>query len=89
MSPALKKMLKIYRMTAPVGIEDLVFCNKAGNPIDPHNLTQLGHASIQTSIDRYGHVLPNTYQGVGERLDYQVFGDGVMNSESTLPIYIS
>ena len=36
--------------------------------------SQLGHASIQTTIDRYGHILPNTHHGVGERLDRQVFG---------------
>jgi len=37
--------------------------------------SQLGHASIQTTMDRYGHILPNTNQGVGERLDKLVFGD--------------
>ena len=39
--------------------------------------SQLGHASIQTTIDRYGHVLPNTHHGVGERLDKLVFGVAV------------
>jgi integrase len=124
MSPALRKILEIHRITAPVGVHDLVFCNKMGNPIDPNNFiqrefhptltraalrkirfhdlrhtyatfliaqnenikfiqSQLGHASIQTTIDRYGHILPNTHHGVGERLDKQVFG-GI---DSSNPIY--
>jgi len=36
--------------------------------------SQLGHASIQTTLDRYGHLLPETRRLVGERLDAQVFG---------------
>jgi uncharacterized protein YjhX (UPF0386 family) len=36
--------------------------------------SQLGHASIQTTLDRYGHLLPEVQRGVGERLDHQVFG---------------
>ena len=36
--------------------------------------SQLGHASIQTTLDRYGHLLPQAQQGVGERLDALVFG---------------
>ena len=38
--------------------------------------SQLGHASITTTIDRYGHILPNTHQGVGLRLDRLLFGEG-------------
>ena len=34
---------------------------------------QLGHASIQTTLDRYGHLLPETHQHVGEHLDTQLF----------------
>ena len=34
---------------------------------------QLGHASIQTTLDRYGHLLPETQQYIGERLDALVF----------------
>ena len=118
MSPELKKTLEIYRMTAPVAKDDLVFCNSEGNPVDPshfiqrefepalrragirkvrfHDLrhtyatlliaqnenikfiqSQLGHASITTTIDRYGHILPNTHHGVGLRLDRLLFGEGV------------
>jgi len=36
--------------------------------------SQLGHASIQTTLDRYGHLLPETQQHVGEHLDAQLFG---------------
>jgi len=36
--------------------------------------SQLGHASIQTTLDRYGHLLPEVQRGVGERLDAAVFG---------------
>ena len=35
---------------------------------------QLGHASCQTTLDRYGHIMPINYRGVGERLDANVFG---------------
>lgn len=37
--------------------------------------SQLGHASIQTTLDRYGHILPSNQHGVGARLDSQVFGN--------------
>jgi len=35
--------------------------------------SQLGHASIQTTLDRYGHLLPNTQGEVGQRIDKQIF----------------
>lgn len=35
--------------------------------------TQLGHASIQTTMDLYGHLMPQMYEGVGEKLDQQIF----------------
>ena len=41
--------------------------------------SQLGHASIQTTLDRYGHLLPEVQRGVGERLDAAVFGSDSMN----------
>jgi len=31
-------------------------------------------------MDRYGHILPNTNKGVGERLDKLVFGDCLNDS---------
>ena len=35
--------------------------------------SQLGHSSIQTTMDRYGHLLPVNQYGVGSKLDSQVF----------------
>ena len=46
--------------------------------------SQLGHASIQTTMDRYGHILPNTNKGVGERLDRLVFGEADQLSNSVM-----
>ncbi len=37
--------------------------------------SQLGHASVQMTLDRYGHLLPETQHMVGAKLDAQVFGD--------------
>ena len=37
--------------------------------------SQLGHASIQTTMDRYGHLLPVDRVGVGMRLDKLVFSE--------------
>jgi len=34
--------------------------------------SQLGHASIQTTLDRYGHLLPESNSAAGERLDATV-----------------
>jgi len=36
--------------------------------------SQLGHASATTTLDRYGHLMPNTQQEAGEKLDRLVFG---------------
>jgi integrase len=35
--------------------------------------TQMGHSSISTTLDRYGHLLPEASEGVGGRLDNLVF----------------
>ncbi len=43
--------------------------------------SQLGHASIQTTLDRYGHLLPETQQHVGEHLDAQLFGAGQVQAD--------
>ena len=37
--------------------------------------SQLGHASIQTMMDRYGHLLPVDRVGVGTRIDNLVFNE--------------
>lgn len=36
--------------------------------------SQLGHASVQTTIDRYGHLFPEANTASGAKLDGQVFG---------------
>lgn len=36
---------------------------------------QLGHASVQVTIDRYGHLLPGAGAAAAERLDETVFGN--------------
>ena len=38
--------------------------------------SQLGHASIETTFDRYGHLLHETRRQLGPRLDAQLFGRG-------------
>ena len=45
--------------------------------------SQLGHASVQTTLDRYGHLLPETQRHVGDRLDAQVFGEKKNDGTST------
>lgn len=36
--------------------------------------SQLGHASITTTVDRYGHLMPDAHTGASERLDATLFG---------------
>ena len=35
---------------------------------------QMGHASIKTTLDRYGHLMPEVHQEAAKRLDNQLFG---------------
>jgi len=35
---------------------------------------QLGHASIQTTLDRYGHLMPDAHAVEARKLDRLVFG---------------
>jgi integrase len=37
---------------------------------------QLGHASIQTILDRYGHLMPEMHEAEARKLDRLVFGPG-------------
>jgi len=46
---------------------------------------QMGHASIQTTLDKYGHLLPDVADGVGERLDNLVFGEKDPNNDGGTP----
>ena len=36
---------------------------------------QLGHASIQTTLDRYGHLMPDIHEAEARKLDRLVFGE--------------
>src|SRR5262252_7816228 len=36
---------------------------------------QLGHDSIQTTLDRYGHLMPDMHEAEARKLDRLVFGD--------------
>src|SRR5947199_6041691 len=47
---------------------------------------QLGHASIQTTLDRYGHVMPEIHQAEARKLDRLVFGDGSVPRPSDLAV---
>jgi integrase len=46
---------------------------------------QLGHASVQITLDRYGHLMPASYDSAGERLDAALFGAGLQASASSGP----
>jgi integrase len=45
---------------------------------------QLGHASITTTVDRYGHLMPDAHVGVSQRLDATVFGNGPENPDDKM-----
>lgn len=47
---------------------------------------QLGHSSIQTTLDRYGHLMPETHRQAAERLQEAVFG---VNHNSQPPLTCS
>jgi len=124
MSPRLKRELENHKFNetirlgqiedSPINIDDLIFTNQVGNPIDPDNITerqfhpalklaelrlirlhdlrhtfasllinqganikfiqnQMGHASAQITLDRYGHLMPlENYSNVGIQLDEQI-----------------
>jgi integrase len=38
---------------------------------------QMGHASIQTTLDRYGHLMPDVHRAEASKLDRLVFGSAV------------
>jgi hypothetical protein len=46
---------------------------------------QLGHASVQITLDRYGHLLPASYDSAGERLELTLFGTGLQASARSGP----
>jgi len=45
---------------------------------------QLGHSSITTTVDRYGHLMPDAHRGASERLDDTLFGDPVKTPDDKM-----
>lgn len=46
---------------------------------------QLGHASVQITLDRYSHLMPQSYDSAGERLEAALFGADLQASASAAP----
>jgi hypothetical protein len=44
---------------------------------------QLGHASVQITLDRYGHLMPQSYGHAGDRLEAALFGASLPALAST------
>jgi len=45
---------------------------------------QLGHSSITTTVDRYGHLMPDAHRGANDRLDATLFGDSTQNLDDKM-----
>jgi integrase len=45
---------------------------------------QLGHSSITTTVDRYGHLMPDAHRGANDRLDSTLFGDSPQNLDDKM-----
>ena len=43
----------------------------------------LGHASIQTTLDRYGHLMPEMSEAEARKLDKLVFGDRSASADTS------
>lgn len=43
---------------------------------------QLGHASVQITLDRYGHLMPQSYDHAGDRLEAALFGTDAGHAEA-------
>ena len=46
--------------------------------------SQLGHSSITTTVDRYGHLMPDAHRGANDRLDSTLFGDSIPKSDDKM-----
>ena len=116
-TPELAGVLAHHKAKTGGRTDDLVFSNKAGNPIDYHNIErrefypaldraglrrirwhdlrhthaavmvakgvnvkllqrQMGHADIGTTLNTYGHLIPEASEGVGEGFDEMIYPDG-------------
>jgi hypothetical protein len=40
---------------------------------------QMGHASITTTMDLYGHLMPEASEGSGQRLDALIFSRNILD----------
>lgn len=110
MSNELIKVLKEWKLKAPISAKNLVFPNSAGNHLDPDNFidrkfmpiirkagiskinfhglrhsyvalliaqnipikyiqNQVGHSSIEVTLDTYGHLMPEVHQKGVQALD--------------------
>ncbi len=119
-TPVLAEILREHKEKTGGKAGDLMFTNRAGNPIDGTNLLaqefhptleraglrrvrfhdlrhtyaalqialdenfkfiqqQMGHASITTTMDLYGHLLPEASEGAGERLDALIFSRNILD----------
>jgi hypothetical protein len=45
---------------------------------------QLGHTSIQTTVNRYGDLRPDAHVGVSEGLDTTLFGQALENLDGKM-----
>lgn len=117
LSNGLVEVLTEHRAKTAGVADDLVFRNKAGNPVDYHLVTRrdfhdaldgaglehlrwhdlrhtyaallidqdvnvkriqrlMGHADIGTTLNTYGHLLPDSEDGIGDKLDDLIYPDG-------------
>jgi integrase len=78
-----REVLGEYMAAYPVVGDGLIFTDTAGGPLRRSNFAwlvangehpktiqaRLGHASIKTTLDRYGHLMPGLDEGAAHRLD--------------------
>jgi integrase len=46
---------------------------------------QMGHASLTTTMDTYGHILPDVEEHIGGRLDALLFDEKVVTLKAVAP----
>jgi len=117
-TPELANILSAHKENTGGAPNDLIFHNRAGNPIYHQNMMtrefhpaleragirrvrfhdlrhtfaalmismdanmkwlqhQMGHASITTTMDRYGHLLPDAHNAMGQKMDALLFEDEI------------
>ena len=48
---------------------------------------QLGHASVQITLDRYGHLMDQSYGDASDRLEAALFGGAAASGPQALPVH--